>query len=400
MKEDTLIVTAGRSPEDNYGIVNPPVYHASTVLFPTVAELERSQQERLNNNTVYYGRYGTPTTFAFQDAIAKLDGGYRAVALPSGQSAVLASLMAFLKSGDHILVVDSVYGPTRAICNGLLARYGITTTYYDPLIGPKIEAFIRPETKVIFTESPGSQTFEVQDIPAISEVAKKNGCVVILDNTWATSLFFRPFDHGVDVCIQAATKYIVGHSDAMLGVVTANEKYFDLLQKTALDLGAPAGPDDLYLGQRGLRTLRVRLDRHMSTGLELAMWLERQPIVKKVLHPGLPSNLGHSIWQRDFRGSSGLFGVVLQPTNKHAIAAMLDHMELFKMGYSWGGYESLIIPTNPSGQRTATSWDPSHPTFRIHAGLEDPEDLQKDLEDGLHRLEKSSESTQQRTVRD
>ena len=390
MKEDTLIVTAGRSPEDNYGIVNPPVYHASTVLFPTVAELERSQQERLNNNTVYYGRYGTPTTFAFQNAIANLDGGYRAVALPSGQSAVLASLMAFLKSGDHILVVDSAYGPTRALCNGLLARYGITTTYYDPLIGPKIEVLIRPETKVIFTESPGSQTFEVQDIPAISEVAKKNDCVVILDNTWATSLFFRPFDHGVDVCIQAATKYIVGHSDAMLGVVTANEEYFDLLQKTALDLGAPAGPDDLYLGQRGLRTLRVRLDRHMSTGLELAMWLERQPIVQKVLHPGLPSNLGHSIWQRDFRGSSGLFGVVLQPTNKHAIAAMLDHMELFKMGYSWGGYESLIIPTSPSGQRTATNWDPSHPTLRIHAGLEDPEDLQKDLEDGLQRLENAS----------
>ena len=391
MKEDTLIVTAGRSPEDNYGIVNPPVYHASTVLFPTVAELERSQQERLNNNTVYYGRYGTPTTFAFQNAIAKLDGGYRAVALPSGQSAVLASLMAFLKSGDHILVVDSVYGPTRALCNGLLARYGITTSYYDPLIGPKIEALIRPETKVIFTESPGSQTFEVQDIPAISEVAKKNDCVVILDNTWATSLFFRPFDHGVDVCIQAATKYIVGHSDAMLGVVTTNEEYFDLLQKTALDLGAPAGPDDLYLGQRGLRTLRVRLDRHMSTGLELAMWLERQPIVQKVLHPGLPSNFGHSIWQRDFRGSSGLFGVVLQPTNKHAIAAMLDHMELFKMGYSWGGYESLIIPTNPSDQRTATNWNPSHPTLRIHAGLEDPEDLKKDLEDGLHRLENASE---------
>ena len=390
MKEDTLIVTAGRSPEDNYGIVNPPVYHASTVLFPTVAELERSQQERLNNNTVYYGRYGTPTTFAFQNAIAKLDGAYRAVALPSGQSAVLASLVAFLKSGDHILVVDSVYGPTRALCNGLLARYGITTSYYDPLIGPKIEELIRPDTKLIFTESPGSQTFEVQDIPAISEVAKKNDCVVILDNTWATSLFFRPFDHGVDVCIQAATKYIVGHSDAMLGVVTTNEEYFDLLQKTALDLGAPAGPDDLYLGQRGLRTLRVRLDRHMSTGLELAMWLESQPIVKKVLHPGLPSNLGHSIWQRDFRGSSGLFGVILQPTNKHAIAAMLDHMELFKMGYSWGGYESLIIPTNPSDQRTATNWNPSHPTLRIHAGLEDPEDLQKDLEDGLHRLENAS----------
>ena len=390
MKEDTLIVTAGRSPDDNYGIVNPPVYHASTVLFPTVAELERSQQERLKNDIVYYGRFGTPTTFAFQNAIAKLDGGHRALALPSGKSAIMAALLAFLKSGDHVLVADSVYGPTRALCNGLLTRYGITTTYYDPLIGPKIEELIKPETKVIFTESPGSHTFEVQDIPAISEVAKKNDCVVILDNTWATSLFFKPFDHGVDVCIQAATKYIVGHSDAMLGVVTTNQEYFDLFQKTALDMGAPAGPDDLYLGQRGLRTLRVRLDRHMSTGLELAMWLEKQAIVKKVLHPGLPSNSGHTIWQRDFLGSSGLFGVVLQPTTKTAIAAMLDHMDLFKMGFSWGGYESLIIPTNPSVQRTATNWDSSFPTLRIHAGLEDPEDLQKDLEDGLQRLENAS----------
>ena len=387
MKEDTLIITAGRSPEDNHGIINPPVYHASTVLFPTVAELERSQRERLKNNSIYYGRFGTPTTFAFQNAIAKLDGAYRAVALPSGKNAILVALMAFLKSGDHLLMVDSVYGPTRSLCNGLLNKFGITTSFYDPLIGSKIEELVRPETKVIFTESPGSHTFEVQDIPAISEVARQNDCVLILDNTWATSLFFKPFDHGVDVCIQAATKYIVGHSDAMLGVITTNRKHFETLQQGALDMGAPAGPDDLYLGQRGLRTLRVRLDRHMSTGLELAMWLEKQVMVERVLHPALPSNPGHRTWQRDFIGSSGLFGVMLKPTTKPAIAAMLNHMELFKMGYSWGGYESLIIPTNPSDQRTATDWDDSYPTLRIHAGLEDPEDLQKDLEQGLRRLQ-------------
>jgi cystathionine beta-lyase len=386
MKEDTLIVTAGRSPEDNHGIVNPPVYHASTILFPTVEELERSQKERLQNDSIFYGRFGTPTTFAFQNAVAKLDGGHRTIAFPSGKNAILVSLMAFLKMGDHLLMVDSVYGPTRSLCDGLLAKYGITTTYYDPLIGSEIKELVRPQTRVIFTESPGSQTFEVQDIQAISEVAHNNNCILLLDNTWATSLFFKPFEHGVDVSIQAATKYIVGHSDAMLGVVTTTQETFSSVQESALDMGASPGPDDIYLGQRGLRTLRVRLDRHMSTGLALAMWLEEHDMVSKVLHPGLPSNPGHPIWQRDFAGASGLFGVVLRPTSKSAVAAMLDQMELFKMGYSWGGYESLIIPTNPSNQRTATKWDTSSPSLRIHAGLEDPEDLRQDLCAGLQRL--------------
>jgi len=392
MNDDTLLITAGRSPEDNHGIVNPPVYHASTVLFPTVAELERSQKERLQNDSVFYGRYGTPTTFSFQNAVAKLDGGHRTIALPSGKNAILVSLMAFLKSGDHLLMVDSVYGPTRSLCDGLLARYGVTTTYYDPLIGSDISELVRPKTKVIFTESPGSQTFEVQDIQAISEVAHKNNCLLLLDNTWATSLFFKPFEHGVDVSIQAATKYIVGHSDAMLGVITGTQETFSALQESALDMGAPPGPDDVYLGQRGLRTLRVRLDRHMSTGLGLAEWLEHQDMVSKVLHPGLPNGPGNQTWQRDFTGASGLFGVVLKPTSKSAVAEMLDQMELFKMGYSWGGYESLIVPTNPSNQRTATKWDASYPTLRIHAGLEDPEDLRQDLSQGLQRLAHASKS--------
>ncbi len=386
MKQDTLITTAGRDPEANHGAVNPPVYHASTILFPTVADLEASESRRLESDTTYYGRFGTPTTFAFQNAIAELDNGHRTIAVASGKCAVLVALMAFLKSGDHLLMVDSAYGPTRALCDGLLTRFGITTTYYDPLIGAGIAKSIRSETRIIFTESPGSQTFEIQNISAIAEAAHARNCVVLMDNTWATPLFFRPFDHGVDVAIQAATKYIVGHSDAMLGVITSTKETFEVIQQAALDFGAPPGPDDVYLAQRGLRTLRVRLDRHMETGLAIAHWLKKQNQVARVLHPGLPDDPGHARWLKDFLGASGLFGLVLKPTTKSAVAAMLDGMELFKMGYSWGGYESLIIPTNPRKQRTATNWKPQGPTLRIHAGLEDLDDLLGDLEHGLARL--------------
>ncbi|MFP6713837.1 MAG: cystathionine beta-lyase [Alphaproteobacteria bacterium] len=390
MKQDTLIVTAGRDPEANHGVVNPPVYHASTILFPTVAALEASQSHRLDRDTTYYGRFGTPTTFAFQNAVAELDGGHRAIAFASGKCATLVALMAFLKSGDHLLMVDSAYAPTRALCDGLLSRFGIITTYYDPLIGTEIGELIRPETRIIFTESPGSQTFEIQDISAITDTGHAQGCTVLMDNTWATSLFFRPFDHGVDVVIQAATKYIVGHSDAMLGVITTTESAFESVQRAALDFGAPPGPDDIYLGQRGLRTLRVRLDRHMETGLTIAKWLKAQNQVARVLHPGIPDDPGHSLWLRDFQGASGLFGVVLKKATKAALAAMLDGMKLFKMGYSWGGYESLIIPTDPGKQRTATTWDPPGPALRIHAGLEDPDDLISDLKHGLARLDLAS----------
>ena len=390
MKQDTLIVTAGRDPEANHGVVNPPVYHASTILFPTVADLEASQSYRLDRDTTYYGRFGTPTTFSFQDAVAELDGGHRAIAVASGKCATLVALVAFLKSGDHLLMVDSAYAPTRALCDGFLSRFGIITTYYDPLIGTEIRELIRPETRIIFTESPGSQTFEIQDISAITSAAHAHGCTVLMDNTWATSLFFRPFDHGVDVVIQAATKYIVGHSDAMLGVITTTESTFESVQRAALDFGAPPGPDDIYLGQRGLRTLRVRLDRHMETGLKIATWLKAQKEVARVLHPGIPDDPGHSLWLRDFQGASGLFGVVLKKATKAALTAMLDGMELFKMGYSWGGYESLIIPTDPGKQRTATTWDSPGPTLRIHAGLEDPDDLISDLKHGLARLDLAS----------
>ncbi|MDP6352806.1 MAG: cystathionine beta-lyase [Alphaproteobacteria bacterium] len=384
MKQDTVLVTAGRAPEANHGVVNPPVYHASTILFPTVAALEEAQRNRYEGT--YYGRLGTPTTFALEQAVAAAEGGFRSIAVASGKAAVVAALTAFVEAGDHILMVDCAYGPTRAICDHMLARFGVETTYYDPALGAAIADLIRPNTRLVFTESPGSQTFEVQDIPAIAAAAHDSGCVVIMDNTWASPLYFKPFTHGVDVSVQAGTKYIVGHSDAMLGLITATQPAYRRLRAAAAELGACPGPDDCYLAQRGLRTLGVRLDRHMRTGLHLARWLADRAEVARVLHPGLPEDPGHALWSRDFTGASGLFGVVLEPVSKAAVAAMLDGLALFKMGYSWGGYESLIVPTNPAAIRTATQWRAPGPSLRIHAGLEDPDDLIADLEQGFARL--------------
>lgn len=383
MKQDTVLVTAGRDPTQQHGAVNPPIYHASTILFPTVAALEAAERSRFD--TVYYGRYGTPTTFAFEEAVAAAEGGYRSIALGSGKAAIFAALMAFVEAGDHLLVADTVYGPTRALCDRVFARFGVEITYYDPLIGAGIADLIQPRTRVVFTESPGSQTFEVQDIPAIAEAAHASGCVVMMDNTWASPLFFKPFDHGVDVSIQAATKYIVGHADAMLGVITTTEDRHRKIRAAAADLGATAGPDSAYLGLRGLRTLGVRLERHMATGLKLASWLADHPQIARVMHPGLPGDPGHALWRRDFTGASGLFAVVLTPGPKAALAAMLDNMALFKMGYSWGGFESLIVPTDPAKLRTATTWRTEGPSLRLHAGLEDAEDLIADLDSGLAR---------------
>jgi len=386
MKQDTVVVTAGRDPHGNHGVVNPPVYHASTITFPTVAAIEEAGRHRFDPGQTYYGRYGTPTTFALEEAIAALEGGYRSVTVGSGKAAIVAALTAFLDAGDHLLMVDAAYGPTRAFCNRFLARYGVKITYYDPLIGAGIADLIRPETKVVFTESPGSQTFEVQDIPAIAETAHKAGCTVVLDNTWASPLLFKPFDHGVDVSIQAATKYIVGHSDAMMGMVTTTEAVHDRVRAATFELGAASGPDDVYLAQRGLRTLGVRLERHMKSGLAVAEWLQARPEVDRVLHPALPGDPGHAIWKRDFLGASGLFGVILNPTPKSAVAAMLDGMELFAMGYSWGGYESLMVPTDPAQLRTATKWQAAGPSLRLHVGLEDVDDLIADLSAGFDRL--------------
>ncbi len=383
-KPETKLTTLGRDRRLSRGFVNPPVYRGSTVLFPTVAELEGTYEDRFE--TVYYGRYGTPTHFALQQAVAELEGGYRSIALASGKGAVLCALISFLEAGDHLLMVDSAYGPTRRLCTGLLARFGVETTFYDPLIGAGIAELLTPKTKLVFVESPGSLTFEVQDIPAIAEAAHGRGATVVMDNTWATPLFFKPFEHGVDVSVQAATKYIVGHSDAMLGLVTATEAAYARVVKGADAMGAPPGPDDCFLALRGFRTLAVRLERHQETGLTLARWLRDRPEVARVLHPALPDDPGHAIWKRDFSGASGLFGVILCPVSERAVAAMLEGLELFGMGYSWGGFESLAIPVHGEILRTATPWRPDGPTLRIHAGLEHRDDLTRDLEKGFERL--------------
>ncbi len=387
MNKDTTIVTAGRHPQDNYGIVNPPVYHASTVLFSTVAAYEAAQRNLFES--VNYGRIGTPTTFAFEEAMTALHGGYRTVALPSGLSACVTALMAFLESGDHLLMTDSVYGPTRRRgCEHLLARAGVETTYYDPLIGAGIAELMRPNTKVIYMESPGSLTFEVQDVPAIAAAAMDRGVITLIDNTWASPWLCQPLALGVDVVIEAATKYVAGHADVMLGAVTvATEEKFRKVKWTMVALGAAPGPDDLYLGLRGLRTLSVRLERHQRNALKVAAWLEGRAEVHRVLYPALPDDPGHGLWNRDFKGASGLFGVLLrEDVPRPAFEAMIDGLELFAIGDSWGGYESLILPTDPGRIRTATEWTHKGPSFRLHVGLEDPDDLIADLEKGFERL--------------
>ena len=381
---DTILTHAGCNPRANHGIVNPPVYHASTVLFPTVAALDAAGH---SFEGVRYGRIGTPTSHAFEEAVARLEGGCKAVTAPSGLAAITTAFLAFVSAGDHVLVTDSVYGPTRLFCTDILKRMGVETEFYDPLIGEGIARLIRPNTRIVFVESPGSLTFEVQDVPTISKAAKAAGALVMMDNTWATPLFFRPFDHGVDLSIHAATKYMVGHSDAMLGVITtANADLWQQLKRSAVQLGTCAGPDDLYLGLRGLRTMGVRLRQHQETGIALAQWLQRRPEVTRVLHPALPEDPGHALWRRDFTGACGLFAMELKPSSDTAVAAFLDHMDLFGMGYSWGGFESLILPTHPEKIRSATRWHSAGPLIRLHAGLEDVDDLIGDLDRGLARL--------------
>jgi cysteine-S-conjugate beta-lyase len=390
MKTDTKLTTLGRDPEANFGVVNPPVYHASTILFPTLAAIEAAQKSK-SKNQMRYGRYGTPTTFALQDAIAELEGGYASFAVGSGAAAILAVLMAFTKSGDHVLCVDTAYAPTRRYCDVVLKRYGVETTYYDPAIGAGIAALIKPNTTLCMLESPGSMTFEVQDVPAIVAACKAKGVATAMDNTWATALYFRPFDHGVDVSVQAGTKYVGGHSDIMMGLVAVRDlAIYEKVRPAVDDLGAATGPDDQFLALRGLRTLGVRMPRHYETGLKLARWLERQPEVVRVLHPALPSCPGHELWKRDFKGASGLFSFVLKPVAKPALAAMLDDLELYGMGFSWGGYESLIVPGNVAAIRTATGWSEPGQLLRVHAGLEDPEDLIADLDAGFARLRAAS----------
>jgi cystathionine beta-lyase len=381
-KAETRLAHAGREPGRHHGFVNTPIYRGSTVLFPTLASIEANSQE------FTYGRLGTPTVKALEEALAELEGGHRTLLTPSGLSAIAATLLAFVSDGDEVLVSDSVYQPTRRFCDHVLKRLSVKTTYYDPLIGGAIKALLNERTKAVFTESPGSQSFEVQDIPAIAQAAHEAGAVVIMDNTWATPLFFKPFTHGVDVSIQAATKYIVGHADAMLGAITASDKTARAVEISHTDLGLCPGPEDAYLGLRGLRTLAVRLARHQQSAIELARWLGSRVEVARVLHPALPSDPGHALWKRHFTGASGLFAIVLKPVPHTALAAMLDGLQLFGMGYSWGGFESLILPFNPSAYRTATTWQAQGPALRLHVGLEDVDDLKADLDAGFARLAK------------
>jgi len=383
-KIETRLVHTGRAPHDNHGVVNPPVYHASTILKPTLAAWDAMSQPGYDGYT--YGRHGTPTSRAFEAALADLYRADDAVAVSSGLAAVTVAIQALTKSGDHILVTDSVYLPVRKFCDGVLKRFGVTTTYYDPAIGAGIAELMRPETSLVVTEAPGSLTFELQDLPAIAAAAHAKGAKVMADNTWATAIHCNPLDLGVDVVVEAVTKYVSGHSDIMMGIIAGRGAATPSLRATARALGQCAGPDDLYLAQRGLRTTAVRIARNAATGLELARWLEQKPEVARVLHPALPSHPGHALWQRDFTGSSGLFAVVLHPVERPALAAFVDGLQLFAIGASWGGYESLVLPAEPRKIRTATRWDDPGPLLRFHAGLEDTGDLIADLEAGFERL--------------
>jgi len=379
LKPETSLVTSGRDPQAYHGYVNPPVYHASTLLYPT-AEDQVAHRGRYS-----YGRRGTPTSEALESALTALEGeGCAGVALlPSGLAAISTALLATASSGDHILVSDSVYRPTRTFCEGVFKRMGVETSYYDPLIGADIGKLFKSNTRAVFVEAPGSQSFEMQDVPAIAKVAHDKGALVLMDNTWATPLYFRAFAKGVDLSIQAGTKYIGGHADIMFGCVSANAATLPVLKNTVYTMGLCVGPDDMYLALRGLRTLGIRLARHYQSGLRVARWLAQRPEVLRVLHPALESDPGHKIWQRDFSGACGLFSIVLKPTSQESVYAFMNELTLFGMGYSWGGFESLVISFDCAEYRTATQWTPGGPTLRFHIGLEDPEDLIADLERGF-----------------
>ncbi len=384
MQRDTLTTHAGRDPQRYAGLVNTPVFRGSTVLFPDVESYEHRDPD--NFKSMRYGIHGTPTTFALEEAVALLEGGHAAVALPSGLAAIVAALAPFAKQGAHLLMVDSVYGPARNFCEKRLKPFGVEVEYYDPLIGGTIAKLIRPNTTAIYCEAPGSLTFEMQDLPAIAAAAHAKNIPVLADNTWGTPYFFRSLEHGVDVSIHAGTKYIVGHSDALMGLIVTNEKYWLPVRRAVADYGYCVSPDDCYLALRGLRTIGVRMRHQQHSALKIARWLQARPEVLRVLYPALDTDPGHALWKRDFSGAASLFGVILKPVADDTVADMIDELMLFGIGSSWGGFESLCIRANPAKGRTATKWSPGGPLIRLHIGLEDADDLIADLERGLARL--------------
>ena len=375
-KPETKTSTLGRMSDAHFGVVNTPVYRASTILYPDMAAVKANAQPYT------YGRRGTPTTRSFEDAISELEGAARTVSVTSGLQANALAILSVCSAGDHLLMVDSTYEPTRMFCDRTLKRFGIETSYYPPT--DDITPYLKPNTRAVFCESPGSLTFEVQDVAAIAKAAHAMGACVLMDNTWATPTFFQPLKHGVDLSIQAATKYVGGHADVMLGYVAANDSHAARLHETHGNMGLYASGDDCFLGLRGLRTLPVRLARHQETGLALARWLNQRPEIARILHPALEDDPGHALWKRDFSGACGLFGLVLKPASQAAVAAFVDGLRLFGIGYSWGGFESLIIPAHIT--RTARPFEAEGPVLRIHAGLEDAGDLIADLDAGLKRL--------------
>ena len=381
-KKDTTLTSAGRKSRAHVGVVNTPVYRASTILYPDLAALDAHAMP------FTYGRHGNPTTQSLEEAVAELEGAAAVSLAPSGLGAVTSAILSVCNAGDHLLMVDTCYAPTRIFCDKLLKRMGVQTTFYDPLIGAGIAAMFKPNTKAVFCESPGSLTFEVQDVPAIAAAAHARGASVLLDNTWATPLFFNALAHGADLSIQAVTKYIGGHADVMMGYVAANESHAQRIADFHRQFGLYVSGDDAFLALRGLRTLAVRLKRHEENALRLALWLKDRPEVSRVLYPALDGDPGHTIWQRDFTGASGLFGVVLKPVARPALAAMMDGLAHFGMGFSWGGYESLIVPSEI--HRTASKFAAEGPVIRIHAGLEDADDLIADLTAGFARLKSAA----------
>jgi len=390
-KPDTRLTHGGRHPEAHAGTVNTPVYRASTILAPTLDAWDAKIRDMLAGEPgTYYGRFGTPTTHGFAEAVNALEGAHATALFPSGYAACATAILSTVKAGDHVLLPDSVYFPVRKLASGLLARIGVSCTFYDPGVAEGIRDLLRPTTRCVYLEAPGSLTFEMQDVPAITRVCRERGITTALDNTWATPLYFRPIEHGVDLSVQAATKYVVGHSDAMLGYVScASPEVYAALKRTSDDLGYSVSPDDAFLGARGLRTMGIRLERQGKMGLVLADLLAKAPEVEKVLHPAREDFPGHALWKRDFSGTSGLFGVVFAPMSRSRFAAFVDALELFGIGASWGGYESLVMPMSPKSLRTATTWPYEGPCLRMHAGLEDPDDLVADVQNALETMRRT-----------